>query len=49
MWLSLNTKKTADPEKLVCEVAVMIKFYVHEVADVNLPNIYFLKKRKENV
>ena len=31
------------PQRLVYEVAIVKKFYVHEIAAVNLSKIYFLK------
>ena len=38
-----KVKRLQIPQKLVSKVAVVKKFYVHEVAAVNLSKIYFLK------
>ena len=35
-------------QKLVYEVAVVKRFYVHEIAAVNLSKIYFLKRKHVN-
>ena len=40
-------KRLQIPQKLVSEVAVVKKIYVHEIAAVNLSKIYFLKIAKK--
>ena len=40
---TLNPAKTGE----VYKVAVVKKFYVHEIADMNLSKLYFLKNGKK--
>ena len=40
-------KRLQIPQKLVYDVAVVKKFYVHEIAAINLSKIYFLKNEKK--
>ena len=40
-------KRLQIPQNSVREVAAVKKFYVHEIASVDLPKIYFLKKPKK--
>ena len=43
-------KRLQIPQKLCTESFTYTnKFYVHEIAAVDLSKIYFLKKRKENM
>ena len=40
-------KRLQIPQKLVYGSAVVKKFYVYDIAAVNLPNIYFLKNAEK--